>query len=256
MNRFAVVSKDDEASIKVAKTVQKELLNNGLDYDEKNPEIVCVIGGDGTFLSAIHKYMYCLDKTVFTGIHTGTLGFFVDYTLKEMKECINDISTKQPQIEKKKLLEITLSSSKKYYAVNEMWLESYKTKTLDIYLDNHFLERFHGSGMVISTQTGSTAFSRSIGGSVIQPKLELMEMCEISGVHHAHYRSLRNPLIVSGSSEIKIVSEDFSHTKMCFDRYDIDLPQKQEIVCTLADKYVQLAHYKPVNWVNHLKQLF
>ncbi|MDO4378283.1 MAG: NAD(+) kinase, partial [Erysipelotrichia bacterium] len=203
-----------------------------------------------------HKYMYCLDKTLFTGIHTGTLGFFVDYTLKELKECINDIAYKQPQIEKKKLLQVDLSCGKRYYAVNEMWLESYKTKALDIYLDGQLLEKYHGSGIVLSTQTGSTAFTRSVGGAVIQPGLEVIELSELSGIHHSHYRSLRNPLIVNGNTQIKIVSQDFSHTKLCFDRYDIDLPLQQEITCILADKYVQLAHYKPINWISHLKQLF
>ena len=51
MKKFALVAKDDEISIKVAITIQKKLIDAGLEYDETHPQIVCVIGGDGTFLS-------------------------------------------------------------------------------------------------------------------------------------------------------------------------------------------------------------
>lgn len=256
MRKFAVVSKDDEVSIKIAKTVQLRLLEKGLIYDDSQPEVVCIIGGDGTFLSAIHKYMSILDQCVFTGIHTGTLGFFVDYTLKEMNECIEDIASKQPQIETKRLLKISLSCGKNYFAVNEAWIESFKTQHINIEINSQPLETFHGSGLVISTQTGSTAYSRSTGGAIIQPGLDVMELCEICGIHHTHYRSLTNPLIINGDATIKLSSQQFSHAKLCFDRYYIDLPTKQEISCSLSDKKVQLAHYKPTDWLTRLKHLF
>ena len=256
MKKFALVAKDDEISIKVAITIQKKLIDAGLEYDETHPQIVCVIGGDGTFLSAIHKYMNELDNIVFTGVHTGTLGFFVDYSLKEMDQCINDILTKQPRIEKKRLLEINIENQQKFYAVNEMWLQSHKTKTIDVYLNDQHLEKFHGSGLVISTQTGSTAFNRSLNGAVVEPSIEVMEMAEIGGIHHSHYRSLKNPLIVAPETEIKLACEDLSNTKLCFDRFDFDLSGKKEIICTLSQRKLQIAHYKSIQWVEHLKQLY
>ncbi len=256
MKKFAVVSKDDEVSIKVAKTVQKRLIEKGLAYDDKQPEIVCIIGGDGTFLSAIHKYMSRLDQTVFTGIHTGTLGFFVDYTLKEMNDCIEDIATKQPEIETKRLLKISLSSNREFYAVNEAWIESFKTQHINVQINDSQLETFHGTGLVISTQIGSTAYSRSAGGAIIQPGLETIQLSEICGIHHSHYHSIGNPIIVSADTTIKLISQQFSHAKLCFDRYYIDLPEKQEISCTLSNKKVQLAHYKPIDWISRLQHLF
>lgn len=256
MNKFALVSKDDDVSIKVAVTIQKKLITAGMVYSDQQPDIVCVIGGDGTFLSAIHKYMYRLDKTLFTGVHTGTLGFFVDYNLKEMDKCIDDILNKQPRIEEKRLIEIDVVNENKYYAVNEMWVQSFKTKTIDVFLDEAQLERFHGTGLVISTQTGSTAFNRSLNGAVIQPGLEVMELAEIGGIHHSHYRSLRNPLIVGPETKIKLACDDFSNTKLCFDRFDINLNGKKEIVCSLSKKCVRIARYKDIQWVNHLKQLY
>ena len=256
MKKFAIVSKKDTVSIKVAMTIKKQLQEGNMQYDDASPDIVCVIGGDGTFLSAIHKYINKLDQVVFTGIHTGTLGFYADYTLKEMKECVNNILTKTPEIEKRYLLKIVLSNGKTFYSVNEMRVESYKTKTIDVFLDDEKLETFRGLGMCVSTQIGSTGYNRAISGAIIQPGLKVMQLKEIGGVHHSHFRSLINPIVMLDSTKIDFISEDFGNTKLCFDRYDIDLEGKLQITCTLSDRFVQIAHYKPRKWINNLKQLF
>ncbi|MGI6607743.1 MAG: NAD(+)/NADH kinase [Erysipelotrichaceae bacterium] len=256
MKKFAIVSKNDTVSIKVARTIQKQLVEGNMEYDEASPDIVCVIGGDGTFLSAIHKYIHRLDKTAFTGIHTGTLGFFADYTLREMKEFVNHILTKVPEIEKRYLLKTVLSNGKIFYSVNEVRVESFKTKVIDVLLNDEKLETLHGLGICVSTQIGSTGYNRSISGAIIQPGLNVLQLKEVAGIHHAHFHSISNPMIFLGSTKIDLISDDFSNTKLCFDRYDFDLDGKLQITCTLSDRYVQIAHYKPHNWIDNLKQLF
>ncbi len=126
MKKYTIVSRDDEESVKIAKEVQKHLFNNGFSYVESDPDLVCVIGGDGTFLSAIHKYIHQLDKVMFTGINTGTLGFFADYTHEELAQYLDDIVNKEPEIENKHLLEIKLNgeTTRKYLAVNEVRVEN------------------------------------------------------------------------------------------------------------------------------------
>lgn len=173
-----------------------------------------------------------------------------------MKECINDILTKTPEVEKRYLLKIVLSNGKTFYAVNEMRVESYKTKAIDVLLNDEKMERFHGLGICISTQTGSTGYSRSVSGAIIQPGLNVIQLKEVGGIHHSHYRSIVNPIIFLDSAKIDLISDDFSNTKLCFDRYDIDLDGRFQITCTLSDKFVQIAHYKQHKWIDNLKQLF
>lgn len=256
MKKFAIVSKNDAVSIKIATTIQQKLINNGLVYSETKPEIVCVVGGDGTFLSAIHKYLYCIEDVAFTGVHTGTLGFFADYTLKELNNCIDDISFKDPSIEKKSLLKIEIDENDPIYAVNEMWTESFKTKTIDVYLNDEKLETFHGSGLLLSTQAGTTAFNRSLNGAVVQPGINIMSLCEVNGIHHSHFHSIGNSLILNENTIVRFESKDFANTKLCFDRYNIDIDKCHKIVCCLSDKKVNIAHYNSLSWVKHLAQLF
>ena len=120
VTKFAIVSRDDSESIKISKDIQRYLFNNGMAYSDKDPDIVCVVGGDGTFLTAIHKYINKLDQVVFAAVNTGTLGFFADYTVEELDQYVSDIVNKQPNIENKKLLKITVNGKerKTYLAVN------------------------------------------------------------------------------------------------------------------------------------------
>ena len=257
MKKFAIISREDEVSVKISATIQNQLLAAGMEYSNDRPEIVCTIGGDGTFLSAIHKYLGILNQVVFVGLHTGTLGFFADYTLKQIHEFVSDIVTKTPQIEKRSLMRIHLSSiNKDCYAVNDMLLQRPQTQHIDVYINDRKLETFHGTGLILSTQIGSTAYNRSVGGAVVEPGLEIMQLSELAGIHHRHYRSLNNSLIVSGKNQIKFASEDFSETTLSFDRCEIKLPKKETIICSLSDLKVQLAHYHQPDWISHLEQLY
>ncbi len=257
MESFALVTRNDDVSIRVATKIKDELIEGGMVYSDTNPQIIITVGGDGTFLSAIHKYRNQLDDIIFTGVHTGTLGFFVDYTLNQLNECIDDVLHKEPEIECKSMLKIHLESiDRDYYAVNEMSIQSHKTKAIEVLLDDVKIETFHGSGLVLSTQAGSTALNRALGGAVIHPSLEVMQLCEMAGIHHNRYKSLTNPLIISREMEIKFISNDFTETKLCFDRYSFDLPTEETIVCGLSDKKVRLAHYHQFHWNKHLEQLF
>jgi len=259
LKKFTIVSKDDAESIRTARNVQRFLFNSGLSYADKDPDLVCVVGGDGTFLSAIHKYINQLDKVMFTGINTGTLGFFADYTHEELSLYLDDIISKTPVIETKKLLQITVNGNriKHYLAVNEARIENViKAQSIDVYINNRKLETFKGNGLCISSQTGSTAYNRSLNGAVVESGLEILELTEVTGIHHSMYHSLGSPLILSGKNVIKMFGNFDATTLLCFDRFAINLLGATSVEVTLADQKIRLAHFRPIDYVQHLYHLF
>lgn len=259
MRKFAVVTKEDNESIRVAKEVQRFLFNNGMSYSDKDPDIVCVVGGDGTFLSAVHKYINSLDTVIFTGINTGTLGFFADYTNYELDQYLDDILNKTPTIENKKLLQIKVDgeNQKTYLAVNEARIENIvRSQTMEVYINDKKLETFRGTGLCVCTQVGSTAYNRSLKGAVVEVGLEVMELTEVTGSHHDRHHSLGVPLILSGNNIIKIVSKFDETSLLCFDRYVINLKGTSSIETTLSTKEMRLAHFRPVEYIEHLYHLF
>ncbi|MGC3206452.1 NAD(+)/NADH kinase, partial [Enterococcus faecalis] len=67
------------------------LEQNQIQIDNRQPELVISVGGDGTLLSAFHRFKHLLNEVSFLGVHTGHLGFYTDwrvYELKELVECL------------------------------------------------------------------------------------------------------------------------------------------------------------------------
>ena len=76
-------------------------------HDEKNPDLVISIGGDGTILEAVHQYLNV--DCCFVGIHTGTLGFYTDYQVDEVDQFIKDVTSRQFKTMKRYMLEIKIN---------------------------------------------------------------------------------------------------------------------------------------------------
>lgn len=254
MEKFSVVCRDDDASKTAAVSIIKKLKECGKKFELKNPELVIVIGGDGTFLSAIQQYISIINDVYFVGIHSGTLGFFSDYTINTYEKCLSDVISKKPVIESKHLLK-TEVNKKQYFSVNEARIESVMTQSIDVLVDDTKIETFRGNGLCISTQMGSTGYNRSVNGAIVENGLEVLQLTEIAGVHHTVYRSANVPIILSPKRIIKLQSQ-FNDINLCFDRYSVKINKADEITVSLSDRKVNIAHYYDNKWFNKIEQLF
>ena len=143
------------------------------------------------------------------------------------------------------------------YALNEVRVENIvKTQPIDVYLNNEYFEMFRGNGLCISGQYGSTAYNRSIGGAVIYHGLELLQMTEISGIHHRHARSLGSPLILAPDTEIKLEYENFDHALLCYDHLHIHLDDINKIIIRHTDKKAKFLHLREYSYIDKLNALF
>lgn len=256
MKKFAIVAKKNEKSYAIKQRVKKVLIENQWVYDKREPELVICVGGDGTLLYAVHKFLSHLQDVKFIGIHTGTLGFFTDYTEEEVDVCLEDIITKKESVSCSYLLNIKIND-KEYYALNEMRIENVKrTQVLDVYVDGEFFETCRGSGVCLSTQAGATAYNRSLGGAVIDNGLSLMQMTEITAIQHSKHRSLGNPYILKDDRVVDFCSDDYTNAFMCYDHMNLQLKNVNKITCTMSNKCVQFARYREYSYLKRLKNLY
>ncbi|MCI5774719.1 MAG: NAD kinase [Erysipelotrichaceae bacterium] len=254
--KFNCIARLDELSNKLAMKIENALQAQGYLKDEKAPELVVVVGGDGTFLLAAHEYMDQLDDICFIGIHTGTLGFFTDYTDDEVDQLLDDLINKQPKEISYQLLKVTYQD-RCVYALNEMRVENVsRTQCIDVFVNDEEFETFSGTGLCICTQLGSTAFNRSLHGAVIQEGLPLLEMSEISGIHNRCYRSLGSSIIMKDDAKIKFIAESFDKALLCIDYMTFPLDGVKEINIELSKKHVRMLRYREVGYFNRLKSLF
>lgn len=256
--KYVVVAKKDEKSHRIEQLVKDRLDKAGWTYETQCPKLVICVGGDGTLLYGVHKYLACVQEASFLGIHTGTLGFFTDYTEAEIQECLQDLLTKTPEIVTSSLLKITLDNEDvPFYALNEMRVENIvKSQIMDIYVDNELFETCRGSGICLSTQAGSTAYNRSLGGAVIDSGLSLMQLAEITPIQHSKHRSLGNPYIMMANRCVTMRSDTFDTATLCYDHLNYSLAHTKEIVCEMSDKKVRFARYRPYSYLKRLKNLY
>lgn len=255
MKTYAIVCKQDKLSNEIAQKIRYGLDEKML-YDEDHPELVISVGGDGTMIYSVHKYIDQLDSVSFIGIHTGTLGFLTDYQKDEYSELIDDILKDEYQIYDRCILEARAGDNV-YMALNEIRIENNRrSQVLDVSINGNFLETFRGNGLCVSTASGSTAYNKSIGGAVINSRAGLMQMSEIAGIHHNAYRSLGSSLILDRTHVIRFASDDFKDAILGVDNLVFDLKNIQYIDITLAKQPARFVQYKRVPFISRLKRAF
>ena len=139
-----------------------------------------VLGGDGTLIRAIRDLEG--NKLPLLGINIGTLGYLADVELKDYKSAIDRLCEEEPKVEKRMMLEGTMSSGEKDLAVNDIVLTrdgDPRVLKLKLYVDGQFLNEFSADGMIVATPTGSTAYNLSAGGPIAQPDGQLMILTPI-----------------------------------------------------------------------------
>ncbi len=259
MKTYAIVAKKDNKSGQIVSKITKKL-DEFLSVDNQNPDVVISIGGDGTMLQAIHKYLEISDQACFVGIHTGTLGFYTDYLADEVDEVVMMLKNNKYEKTSRNLLRIDVFKDNlpiTHYAMNEARIENnYYTQTMNVYIDNEELEVFRGNGLCISTNSGSTAYNKSLGGSVVDPTNKIMQLTEIAGISHNIYRSLGSPLILSKEHTILIKGLLDDKAILGVDHLSYPIEHVESIRFTLSDKTVSFISDRDISFVGRIKKAF
>ncbi|MBP3398536.1 MAG: NAD(+)/NADH kinase [Erysipelotrichaceae bacterium] len=258
MPTYSVIIRGDENSLNIKDKIETRLSKAGYLYNEEEPETIFVVGGDGTFLKAIHQYAEQLNEIQFIGIHTGTLGFMCDYQIEDVDELLEMFIHQQPRIFNYSVLQVELENlNKTIYAFNEIRIENIiNTLTMDLWINDEYFEKFKGTGICLCTQIGSTAVNRSLGGAVIQHGLPLLELSEIAGVHHWKHRSLRSSLILKEDAVIRVKPETFNNTFLCYDHESMQLDHCTGCTIKNSPYQVRIARYKQYSYLKRLKNVF
>lgn len=255
MKKFMIVAKNDKYSfLKKEELLQK--LTPFLQYDEVNPDLIISVGGDGTFLRAVHQYFHLTDQVSFLGVHTGTLGFYNDYNAEDIDLLVKNLIKNNFRQSCRRLLEVKTNTGESFYALNEARLETLlHTQTIDVYIDNLFFETFKGTGLCLSTQSGSTAYNRSLLGAVIDEELDILQLTEVSNTYNPQYHSLMSPLVLKGNRKIKLINKNFKKTDLVTDYLKFELPEVTEVEITLSDKSICLLQVQENNYLQKVKLL-
>lgn len=208
-----ILSNANFESKKTASALQDELKKHGykpFNGFNKNAELCVCIGGDGSFIKAVHRNNF--PEMPFVGINTGHLGFYQEIKPNEIVKFVTDYKNNNYEVQDIKILRTDIYTKNKVYklnAINEVVLKAAHSKTIhmNVFIDRNHVEKFSGDGILVSTPSGSTAYNFSTGGSIVYPTLHVLQMTPISPVSSSAYRSIRSSLIVPGGHTISLVIE-------------------------------------------------
>lgn len=209
MKKYTIISNDYKNSLEEKEKLNTKLIENGFTLDDEKPQIIFVIGGDGTFLKSVREYNSILNEAVFIPFNSGGIGFYTNHNKAEnIDEVITALKQKELMTKEFELLELQ-NGDEVIYAANEIKILNEITPLyIDININDKFLERFHGTGLVFSTSNGSTGYMKAAGGAVIYPKNNsLFQMQELVPVSTNKYRSLNSSLIFSKEQVITLGGE-------------------------------------------------
>jgi NAD+ kinase len=189
------------------------------------PDLVLSVGGDGTFLETALKIK---DTGIpVAGVNTGRMGFLANIPAEEIGRSIDMLCDGEYDIIERCFLKmeqpVGLFSGNGTSALNEITIQKADLSmiTINVYVDNIYLNTYWADGLIISTATGSTAYNLSSGGPILSPEDPNIIISPIS----PHNLTIR-PIIISGESRLRMVIEgrskeymatcDFRSTRLSF----------------------------------------
>jgi NAD+ kinase len=204
-------------------------------------DLAIVMGGDGTMLSVARILMQ--SDIPLVGINRGRFGFLTDLRAEEMLISINEILAGAYQTETRMLLSASvIRASKQVHqgvAFNDIVVKSgLRLIELEVEIDGKFMHKQRGDGLILSTPTGTTAYSLSAGGPILHPNLDAIALVPIN----PHTLSNR-PIVVSSASKIEVSLVQVDDAQISYDgQFQLALEMGDKVLVQRATKDITLLH--------------
>ncbi|MBL7935523.1 MAG: NAD kinase [Bacteroidia bacterium] len=204
-------------------------------------DYVISLGGDGTMLETL-EYVRKSGIPVL-GVNTGRLGFLATVYKEDFEKAIVLLIKEKFTLDKRELIELdkTTCFNEVNYALNEFTIhkkESSAMINIDTYVDGIFLNSYFADGLIVSTPTGSTAYSLSCGGPIMVPDSDNFIITPIAP-HNLNVR----PIVISNNKTISFKVSGRS------DSFNVSLDSRSQTIKNLSELIIKKADFR-FNMIN------
>ncbi|KER10343.1 MAG: inorganic polyphosphate kinase [[Candidatus Thermochlorobacteriaceae] bacterium GBChlB] len=221
----------------------------------ENCDVIISLGGDGTLLR-VARYA---NATPILGVNFGRLGFLAEFSIEELYPVIERVLKNNFKTETRTRLEACVKVGKKEHkitALNDVIAERGgfpRLPVISLKIDGHLVSHYKADGLIISTSTGSTAYSMSAGGPIIVPKSKVFVITPIC----PHVLTTR-PIVVSDDKELEISIESMDERFMlnCDGSQQIELTAKDRVRVYKSEKPVYIIENEKRNYYDVLRTKF
>jgi NAD+ kinase len=212
----------------------------------RNPKFVIVLGGDGTLLAAARAVAKV--GVPILGVNLGSLGFLTEVPLEELYATLDAIDKGCCGAEQRSMVHCEIFRADvcvaRFDALNDVVVGKSTIARLnhcDVYVDRMFVSAYKADSLIVSSPTGSTAYSMAAGGPILMPSVDAFVITPVSA-HSLTHRAL----VVRDSSEIEIVVRTGSEEAYLSIDGQVGMPlyDSDRIVCRKSEYKVQLLRVK------------
>ena len=252
LNKIYTILEKTEAKLFISSDLEKNLDfqipsdYNIMEFSQLADEcdVLFAIGGDGTILSTVRRLGQKMKPIL--GIHIGGLGFLSQCAENNLKESIDYILKEDYTVSRRMLLEVHIKLDNKvdqvFWALNDIVVDhgpSARILKAEVHVSNQYLNTYEGDGIIISTPTGSTAYSLSAGGPIIYPSMDTITVTPIC----PHSLSAR-PIVLQGQDLIMIdFPEPYDGLALAIDgQIRVSINDQTKIQISQAQHFAQLVN--------------
>jgi NAD+ kinase len=225
-------------------------------FSSQNPpevDFLLCFGGDGTLISGVRIFS---DPSVpVLGVHLGGLGFLAQITPEVLVDKLESVKKNEFKIQDRLVLSAKISGNEdSYYAVNDFVVQnetSFRVTSLSLFIDNQHVSDYKSDGIIISTPTGSTAYSLSSGGPIVQPDVFSIVITPI-----APHSLTSRPLVLPSDVEVefRFSKESENDLKLIIDGQNIiNFTKTSTVKLSKANHHLKFITFKDYNYYETLK---
>ncbi|MEM1645748.1 MAG: NAD(+)/NADH kinase [Ignisphaera sp.] len=207
-------------------------------------DFLVVVGGDGTLFRVIHRLKH--KEIPIIGVRAGRRGFLLDVEPREALNRLRDLLEGRYEIHEYMMLKVIPGEGEDYYALNDIVVASVRDTrsnviSLEVYVDKELLYRFDGDGVIVSTPVGSTAYTFSAGGPVVDVDLEAIVITPL-----APLQPNARPVVLSPQKVIEVVNISETEDALCIvdGESKLKLSQANKVVIKKAEQGVKFVRFK------------
>ena len=260
-----------KASDEAKHIVINKFHENGFNVRENTIEgcelLVC-FGGDGALLNAVQAYDF--PDIPIVGVNTGHLGFFQELSPEdpdELDQFIKEYKEGRFRLQPLNTVQATVTlqdgTQQTHKSLNEIVIKGLHSNsvTLDISIGDSPIEKFSGDGILVATSAGSTAYNYSLGGSIVDPRLKLLQVTPIAPMNTTAYRSFTSSILLPAELSIGVVPEENethrnNRLTLLNDGDQNIYMNVQDIIIEFSDSIINLVRFADYNFWGKVKTKF
>ena len=219
----------------------------------KGVDYMFSVGGDGTLLESVSFVKKLIIPIL--GINTGRLGFLTSASSNEIDATIEQVLNKDYDLDTRSMLDVDLQDhpfGELNFALNEVTIQKRDSSSMIIihtYLNNVFLNSYWADGLIISTPTGSTAYSLSCNGPIVLPNSGNIIITPIAP-HNLNVR----PLVIPDNIEVRLKIEGRAdNCLIALDYKSETIPMNSEIIIKKSSQQINLVRLKNHEFLSTLR---